>query len=287
MDITLALGGGGAKGNAHLGVLRALEREGFRIRAVAGTSAGGMTAAIYAAGYSPQEIIDIFSEIDQGGLYSFGRGPALLGITGIVQALHKFIDEETFADLCIPCALAAVDIVSMQEVVLQEGRVLDAVMSTIAIPGVFPPHEWGERRLVDGGVLDPVPVEIARSLAPNLPVVAVSLSPLPEQWSQLPAPKIIPETPILKPIANLRVAQAFDIFIRSLEMGSYMLAHTRLKLEKPDVIIRPRAEDIGFLDKVDVVDLAARGDAAVQEALPQLRRAVATGWRGKLRRWFT
>lgn len=284
MDITLALGGGGAKGSAHLGVLRALEREGFRVKAVAGTSAGGMVAAIYAAGYNPQEIIDILSEIDQRDLYSFGRGPALLGITGIVQALHKFIDKETFADLRIPCALTAVDIASKKEVILKEGRVLDAVMSTIAIPGVFPPNEWGGYKLVDGGVLDPVPVELARSLAPNLPVVAVRLSPSPETWAHLPAPKIIPENPILKPIANLRVAQAFDIFIRSLEMGSYMLAHTRLELEKPDVIIHPRVEDIGFLDKVDIVDLAARGDVAVQEVLPQLREAV--GWRGKVRRWF-
>lgn len=286
MDITVALGSGGAKGNTHLGVLRALEKEGFRIRAVAGTSAGGMVAAVYAAGYSPQEIIENFSEIDQGDLYSFGRGPALLGIQGIVEALHTFIDEETFADLRVPCAVTAVDIESMQKVVLKEGRVLDAVMSTIAIPGIFPPNEWGGHRLVDGGVLDPVPVQLARSLSPGLPVVAVPLSPPPEQWSQLPFPKIIPETPILKPIASLRVAQAFDIFTRSLEIGSYMLAHTRMKLEKPDVIIYPKVTDIGFLDKVDVRELAARGDIAVEEALPQLRRAVAVGWRGKLRRWL-
>lgn len=284
MDITLALGSGGSKGNAHLGVLRALEKAGFRIQAIAGTSAGGMAAAIYAAGYNPQEIIDISRGIDQGDLYGFGRGPALLGITGIAQAMRKFIDKETFEDLRIPCAVAAVDIESMQEVILKEGRVLDAVMSTIAIPGVFPPNEWGGYRLVDGGVLDPVPVEIARSLAPNLPVVAVSLSPPPEKWSQLPAPITIPEKPILKSVANFRLTQTFDIVIRSLEMGSYMLAHTRMKLEKPDVIIYPKVTDIGFLDKVDVVELAARGDAAVEEVLPQLRRAV--GWRGKINRWF-
>ena len=285
MDIALALGGGGVRGNAHLGVLRALEKEGCCIRAVAGTSAGGMTAAIYAAGHKPQEIIDAMKEVKQGDLYSFGRGPALLGLKGITQALRKFINEETFADLRIPCALTAVDIESMQEIVLQEGRLLDAIMATIAIPGIFPPQEWGGRLLVDGGVLDPVPVEVARCLAPGLPVVAVSLSPPPEKWSQLPALKFIPETPILKPIARLRVAQAFDIFARSLEMGSFMLADTRMKLEKPDVIIRPQVGDIGILDKVDIVEVAARGDAAVEEVLPQLHRVA--GWRGKVRRWFT
>ncbi|MEA2008330.1 MAG: patatin-like phospholipase family protein, partial [Chloroflexota bacterium] len=218
-------------------------------------------------------------------LYSFGRGPALLGLQGITNALREFIDEETFADLRIPCALTAVDVESMQEIVLQEGRVLDAVTATIAIPGIFPPKQWGERLLVDGGVLDPVPVEVARSLAPRLPIVAVTLSPPPGEWGELPLPKIFPKTPILQPIARLRVAQAFDVFVRSLDMGMYMLAHTRLELEKPDVIIRPQVGDIGTLDKVDVVDIAARGDAAIEEVLPQLHRAV--DWRGKVRRWFT
>ncbi|RLD02949.1 MAG: hypothetical protein DRI56_13300 [Chloroflexota bacterium] len=285
MDIVLALGGGGAKGNAHLGVLRALEKEGFHIKAVAGTSAGGMAAAVYAAGFNPQEIIDILAEVKQSDLYSFGRGPALLGMQGITDTLRKFIDEETFADLRIPCALTAVDVESMREVVLKKGRVLDAVMATIAIPGVFPPKQWGEQLLVDGGVLDPVPVQIARSLAPGLPVVAVTLSPPPEKWGEFPVPKILPSTPILQPIAKLRVAQAFDVFVRSLDMGMYMLAHTRLELEKPDVIIRPQVADIGTLDKVDVAEVAARGDVAVEKALPQLHKAV--NWRGKVRRWFT
>lgn len=284
MDITLALGGGGTKGFAHLGVLKALEKEGFRIKAMAGTSAGGMVAALYGVGYTPQAIIDTSSEANQGEIYSFGRGPALLGIEGVAKILHKFIDEETFTDLRIPCALTAVDIKSMQEIVLKEGRLLDAITATIAIPGIFPPKEWGEHLLVDGGVLDPVPVEVARSLAPGLPVVAVSLSPPPEQWSELPPLKILPEMPILQPVARLRVAQAFDIFARSLEMGTYMLAHTRLAIEKPDVIIRPQVGDIGILDKVDVVKVAARGEVAVAEALPKLRKAMS--WRGKVKRWL-
>jgi len=134
------------------------------------------------------------------------------------------------------------------------------------------PAEHGDGERQDAGRVRGVQ---GRRHSEGLPVVAVSLSPFPETWSQLPAPKFLPEKPILKPIARLRVAQAFDIFMRSLEMGSYMLAHTRLELEKPDVIIRPQVGDIGTLDRVDIVELADRGDAAVENVLPQLHRAVS------------
>lgn len=285
MDITLALGGGGSRGNAHLGVLRALESEGFQIKAIAGTSAGGMAAAVYAAGYTPQEIIDKFSQVDQNQLFSFGNGRAILGVKGIVKALTKFIDEETFEDLVMPCALTAVDIEEMHEVVLREGRVLDAVMATIAIPGVFPPKKWGDRYLVDGGVLDPVPVQVARSLEPDLPVVAVSLSPPPEKWKEISAPDIFSETPLLKPITRLRVAQAFDIFVRSAELMTHVISEKQLELEKPDVIIRPDVVDVGILDKVNVIEIAARGDQAVAEALPALQKLKKK--KGVLRRFFS
>ncbi len=281
MKISLALGGGGSRGVAHLGVIRALENMGFDIKAVAGTSAGGMVAAIYAAGWGPEEIIEQFSNVDQDHLYSFGRGPALLGIKGITKAMNLFIKDETFDDLRIPCALTAVDLGDMREVTLKEGRVIDAVMATIAIPGVFPPREWGETKLVDGGVLDPVPVKIARSLAPDLPVVAVSLSPEPERWKDLaPMDKII-ETPLLKPISNLRVAQAFDIFIRSIEVMTHMLAESRLELEEPAVVINPQVAHIGMLDKVNVTETAALGDQAVVKVVPELeklKKSSKKGW---------
>ena len=82
MDITLALGGGGAKGNSHIGVLRRLEKEGFKVRAVAGTSFGGIVAVMYAAGYTPGEIEDIFAKVDQARLFgrSLAERPSLLGL---------------------------------------------------------------------------------------------------------------------------------------------------------------------------------------------------------------
>ena len=94
MDISLALGGGGAKGNAHVGVLRRLEEEGFRIRAIAGTSFGGLVAAMYAAGYSPSEIEGNFASVDQTRLFSYfsESKPSLIGLGGVRKWLDGAIN---------------------------------------------------------------------------------------------------------------------------------------------------------------------------------------------------
>jgi NTE family protein len=280
VDISLALGGGGSKGYAHLGVIRALEGEGYRIKAVAGTSAGGMAGAVYAAGFSPDEIIQRVSGIRQDAMFGFGRGPALLGTKGIQQVISQFLEDKQFSDLRLPCALTAVDLVAMKEVVLQRGRVIDAVMATIAIPGVFPPQEWDDLMLVDGMVLNPVPVALARTLAPGLPVVAVSLTPEPERWQAASPWRDTPANPLLRSISRLRVAQAFDIYLRSMDITLHMLGEIRLQVEKPEIVIRPDVSHIGSLDRVDVSEVAELGDQAVRKALPELKKAVKRRW------WF-
>lgn len=288
MDITLALGGGGAKGNAHIGVLRRLEKEGFRVRAIAGTSFGGLVAALYAVGHTPDEIEDIFASVDQSRLYgrSTNERPSLLGLAGVRKWLHHILEERTFDDLKIPCALTAVDLNCGCEVTLDEGRVRDAILATIAIPGVFPAFSWHEWELVDGGVLNPVPVSVARELAPSLPVVAVTLqAPMGEPAHSMAVPLPIPSglpKPILERLAHIRYAQAFDIFMRSVDVGNRAIAEYRLAVDKPDAIIRPAVSDIELLGRVDVREVARRGEEAVEAALPQLKRAVS--WPYRLRR---
>jgi NTE family protein len=286
MEITIALGGGGAKGNSHIGVLRRLEKEGFKISAVAGSSFGGVVAVMYAAGYSPDEIEDIFAKVDQEHLY--GRLPeekaSLLGLAGVRKWLDEVLPERTFNDLKIPCALTAVDLNCGCEVVLDDGLVKDAVLATIAVPGIFPAYPRHEWELVDGGVLDPVPVSVARSLAPSLPVVAVTLhAPMGEPARSLgmPVPTGLPK-PILDRLAHFRYAQAFDVFLRSVDVGNRAVAAYRLAVDKPDVVIRPEVSDIELLDQVDVREVARRGDEAVEAVLPELRKMVS--WSSRLRR---
>lgn len=288
MDILLALGGGGSKGSAHIGVLRVLERQGFKIRAIAGTSAGGMAASVYAAGHPPDVIEAFMSRVDQRSFFGLpSRGePAILGTQGILKAMKELLGDRTFQDLRIPCAVTAVNLDTHQELVLREGRVLDAVMATIAIPGVFPPMKWREHLLVDGGVLDPVPVSVVREISPvlNLPVVAVTLTSTPTERGHLPAlgPKAVEA--VFTRIARLKVAQAFEIFQHSIEIGMSAMTEMRFRIDQPEVIIRPDVRHIGYLDQVNVSEVVALGEIAAESVLPELRKAVSLG--GRIKRWW-
>lgn len=285
MNISLALGGGGAKGNAHIGVIRRLEKEGFRIRALAGTSFGGIIATMYAFGKTPDQIEELFSNVDQSRLYGHasGEGPSLLGLAGAAKLFDEVFGAATFDDLHLPCALTGVDLKSAREVILTEGSVRDALLATIALPGIFPPRRILDWELVDGGTLDPVPVSVARLLAPNLPVVAVVLStPVGEPTQTLEVS--IPYLPnaIARRITRMRPAQAFDIFLQAVDIGNRLMAELRLEKDDPEIIIRPAVTHIQLLDKVDVHEVARLGEQAVDAILPDLRRVTA--WPARLAR---
>lgn len=286
MNITLALGGGGAKGNAHIGVLRRLEKEGYKINSVAGTSYGGLVAGFYALGYSPKEIQAIFESVDQKNLY--GRsphdGPSLLGMAGVRELLDRVIGEKTFNDTRIPCAVTAVDINSGCEVILSEGSLKTALLATIALPGIFPVQQLDGFQLVDGGVLNPVPVSVARMLSPGLPVVAVVLNDpidLPVRGYNLPIPSIVPRQ-IAERLSRISLAQSLDVFLRSVDVSSRYVSYLRLQVDKPEVIIRPDVHHIEMLDKVVVEDVALLGEQALERVLPDLKRA--TSWTARIGR---
>jgi len=291
MEISLALGGGGAKGNAHIGVLRCLDRHGFKVKAIAGTSSGGAYGAFYAAGYYPDEIIQRLNRWDQSKLFGRkpGDGPSLLGFAGLSQLLYDFLGERTFEELLIPLALTAVDIKSGRQVIIREGRVVDALLASMAFPGIFPPRKWNEYMLVDGGVLDNVPVRLGRSMAPDLPVVAVVLSLPIEETAKVMSPlDLISPNPVISQIARMRVTQAFNIFLNSIEISGNQLVEIRLKVDQPEVIIRPDVAHIGLLDKVDIADLARRGEEAAENNLKNLYNAVSPrlGFTRRLKRLF-
>ena len=278
MDITLALGGGGIRGVAHIGVLRALERHGFTVKAIAGTSAGGLVGALYAAGKTPDELESVISNLDQKKLFTRDKkdGPSLLGIAGLVTLLTELLGEITFDELKIPFACTAVDTLTGRQVILHEGGVLQAVTATVAVPGVFPPVKLDGFTLIDGGVLDPVPVRLARWLAPHLAVPAVVLSPaVPRittkatQALPIPGPK-----PLVDTIARLRLSQALNIYMRSMEISGQATTELRLCNDRPDVIIRPNLVGVGLLDRVDPLKLIVAGERAVDDILPELRRSV-------------
>lgn len=289
-EVTLALGGGGIKGIAHIGVIRRLEEEGYQIKAVAGTSAGGIVGALLAAGYDSHRLESVLNEFTTANFFSRANneGPSLMGLNGLSNALIKTLGSKTFEELVLPFACTAVDLDTAQEIILNQGRVVDSVMATVAFPGVFPPKELQGHELVDGGVLDPVPVALARWLAPQYPVIAVCLSPKPENWEKIPPFQVPSNTPIPKPIitqiSKLRLAQAFNVFSRSMDVISRMLAETRMQLDKPDVIIRPEVYMYGIIDNVNPQHLIELGYQAADEAMPSIAETLSI--RNKISRRF-
>lgn len=275
MDISLALGGGGIRGVAHIGVLRTLEAHQFNIKAIAGTSAGGMVGAVYSAGYSTEKIEKVIKILDKDR--SFSRNPddspSLLGLGSLSQKLSDLLADYTFDDLKIPFAATAVSLYTGEQIILHKGKVLDAVLATIAIPGVFPSQEIGGRVLIDGGVMDPVPVQVARWMRPDLPVVAVMLHRKPENYVndeiELPLPITAP-TNILETLNKLRPVQAFKIFTRSMEVSSKHMTELAMKLYKPEVVIAPPVGHIGVLQSVDVDELITTGITATEKTLRQI-----------------
>ncbi len=285
IGIALALGGGGSRGSAHIGVLRVLERENIRIDALAGSSIGGLIAAVYAVGNNAAAIERRMSAMQTSQLLRIGsRSPnALMGLDGVARALEDILGDRRFEDLDIPLALTALDLVTCQEVVLREGKLLDAVLATIAIPGVFPAQKMNGYELVDGGMSNPVPVAVARSLAPRLPVVASVLS---QPLLSVPSANRVRQSgmsalPIPGPLMRLRLGQSFMAFMNALSVSGRVQTELRIGLEKPDVIIRPDVEHVGLLDTVDVADLARRGEEATIKVLPDLHRMLRRA------RWFS
>jgi NTE family protein len=288
MDVAVALGGGGSKGNAHIGVLRVLEQEGYRIRAIAGSSFGGLVACFYAAGFSPDEIEEVFASVDQSRLYARVRHEtsSLLGLTNVAGWLNDSLGGLTFEELPIPCAVTAVDLRTSNEMIIKHGPIRQAILSTIALPGIFPSFMSEELELIDGGLLNPVPVAVARSLAPALPVVAVALNP---PLGEAPASRsrslfLLNGIPgrLAARLTGFRLARAFDVFLRSIEIGGRQIAELRLQLEKPEVIIRPAVSSIGVLDRVNVREVVKLGEQAAREKRSELLRA--TTWSAGLSR---
>lgn len=178
--IGLALSGGAARGLAHIGVLKALEAESIPIDMIAGTSAGAMVGACYAKERKASILEEIALGIDWKKLTQLVDLHLILVGKGFVrgQTVTSFLScltgEVKFKDLEIPLAVVATDVESMEEVVIMEGSVLEALRASISIPVIFCPLEWGGRFLIDGGIVNPMPVDVVRNMGAGV-VIAVNV----------------------------------------------------------------------------------------------------------------
>lgn len=277
--IGLVLGGGGARGLAHVGVLRVLQREAIPIDLIAGTSMGGLLGALYAAGLPlavvEEEVTKLSRLSEQIRLVDWNISAAGLSVRGrrIYNFMADLLGEDlTFADLRLPLAMVATDIRVGREVVLQGGLVIDAVRASISIPGVFEPVELGDYRLVDGGVLDNVPVDVARGMGAER-IIAVDV--LPSFGHSVPG--VEPEEVGLElRFAPLNLNETYNVLMIMIAA----LTESRLREYPPDLLIRPALpRDITLLTGFNrATEIIAAGEAAAVAALPAIRELV--GWGG-------
>jgi NTE family protein len=302
MRIGLALGSGGARGAAHTGVLKVLEREGFEIAAVAGSSIGALVGAAYAAGIPSDQIEREWLQTDMHRLFrsflpTFPRAGLSSG-SELKQMLSDLLGEGTIEDLAISYAAVACDIDTGETIVLDKGPLADAVRASTAIPGVFHPVRQGARLLVDGGLVEPVPVRACRELGADV-VIAVDITPRPQPTTErgrnvwmrigdqlkegLTEQSWIPHslTELLDAIFRERPAESrplpglYSILNQSIAILVQEILRQKLALYPPDLLIRPELS-LSFLSYLQAAEGIDAGEQAAEAALPELRRLLET-----------
>lgn len=306
--IGLALGSGGARGWAHVGVIHRLNELGFRPHCIAGTSIGAIVGALYASG-SLQTMEALASHLDWRHLaqlfleVNFHRSGLLSG-KNFMQLLKKIIPCHTIHDLSIPYAAVATDLTTEKEVVFYSGNLFDAIRASIAIPGIFTPARLNGRTLVDGGLVNPLPVSVCRAMGADL-VIAVDVnlrsSPVRRKAPKLPAATTEPSRHVTKLLANVsrlmpqlttpveeavarwftpprREAETpsiFDVLTRSFRLVENQITRRELAINPPDLLIQPEVGDLMTLDFHRGTEAIAAGMRAADEVLPQLTALLA------------
>ena len=263
LSVGVALGAGSVRGFAHWGVLRAFDRIGLRPDYIAGTSVGGAVATLYAVGRSIDDGIDALVRTGPH-LVRYGisrRG--LLSNRSVSRFIHAEVGDVRIEDLPTPLALVAADIRTQEEVVFRSGLLWQAVVASLSIPGVYPALWIGDHLVVDGGVLNPVPVSIAAEMGAGV-VVAVKL-----------VGEAAPHTEVESVVAKGTPPSALTVILRSIE-----LMQGRIVSDPADarvITITPALSDLpsnklkAFADGGRFVDL---GEEAAEQAMPRVTAAL-------------
>lgn len=252
--VGLALGGGAARGIAHIGVIEVLEENGIPIDCIAGTSAGSIVGGLYAAGLTTAEMREIVHglswlevaslSLPKLGLFNFDR---------MIPWVEECLGDRphTFDGLRLPFAAVAADITTGELVAISDGRLAEALRASSSVPGIFTPMRFRNRLLVDGGVLNNLPVSVARRLGADY-VIAVDLLP----------PGIV---------GGKEPSNVMDLTVTALYM---LMRATHNEGPTADQVIMPAIGHIALNDLSRADELLAAGRAAAEAVLPRLREEL-------------
>ena len=263
MDIGLVLGGGGARGFAHIGVLKSLEKRGSKPVAIAGCSMGGIVGALIAAGFDSGRILDIVDQDQTLETAGSGQMGSLIGGRGMAHQMEKYLPD-TFEELEIPLAVTAVDLQEGKLVVISDGPLHPALRGTSSIPGIISTEEYKGRYLIDGGLLNNLPVDVIRSMT-NAPVLAVDVASPPNR--HIPVEDSLVDR-AKEVIAGKKRPLNFEMFMKAFDIPASMLTDSRLALNPPEILVRPRLDpDLKTEDLNRFAEAADAGFIATEAAL--------------------
>ena len=250
--VALALGGGAARGFAHIGVIEVLEENGIHPDIVTGTSAGSLVAALYASGHTGKELENIAISMDESALtdWSFpGRG--LIRGEALAHYVREATGNKPLEQMKIPLGIVATDLDSGKPILFRRGDVGTAVRASSAVPAVFQPVKLGTHEYVDGGLTSPVPVRAARDMGADV-IIAVDISQLPDGGDTSNALHML--------------LQTFSIMSRSIN---------ELELKEAEIALHPRLVGVAGTDFTVRKKNIEAGREAALAMLPQIKAKVA------------
>ncbi|GER68178.1 esterase [Weizmannia acidilactici] len=249
--IGLALGSGGARGFAHIGVLKVLEEEGIPIDMIAGSSIGALVAALYGAGRTVRQMQQLSGAFKRKYYLDFKIGRMGLISGKRIEALIKLLTHrKRLEDLRPPVAVVATNLANGKKVVFTKGPVAEAVRASISIPGIFVPKKIGGFYLVDGGVADRVPVSVAKGMGAEI-VVGVDVA-------------------VIKREAEIH--HIYDVIMQSIDIMQMEIAENR-KMEA-DVMIRPDSSMYSSRAFTNAEQIIKIGEEAAKKAVPKIKQSM-------------
>jgi NTE family protein len=305
--VGLVLGSGSSRGWAHIGAIEALEEENIPIDFVAGSSIGSYVAALYASG-SLNSLKDFVLKMDGKKVFSyfdvvFPRSGLLDATKKLKELFSVHTDVDDFSELNIPVLMVATDLVTGKKAVLKSGNIFNALRATMSIPGLFAPVKVKDRWLVDGGLVDPVPVGVARALEADV-VIAVDLSSgvasrqKPKKKTKPAAPRtgnsLAYKSELLKKMVDYyehaeisftgkinellhkesATPDIVETVLTSISIMQERITRVNLAVEPPDILIQPRLGQLKMMDFDQVEQTIEEGYLCVKEKIEQIKKLL-------------
>ncbi len=253
--IALVLGGGAARGFAHVGVIRQLEHEKIPIDMIVGTSVGSLIGAIYANDLNSFELEWTAFALEKDDVFDYAilsvfTGMGLAKGDKLEEFLKKKVSVLNIENLKLPFAVVATDLNRGTRVVLDRGSVARAVHASSAIPGVFTPVDYQGRLLVDGGLIDNIPIAVAREKGADI-VIAVDIS---------------------ENVTNFNITNPIDVLLQSVNV--MFNQNVQYKKKNADILISPQIGDVGMLDFTQKKRCMQAGIEATRQAMPEIMKKI-------------